>query len=786
MRTCTFLVLSILTSTTSITTLRAAAGEDSCGLPRAEDVTMLWWEHGAPYYFTMQETAPKQVLCVQSGSCGVMMDTQSLQILHAGRFPQILSPEEARSGNCDQLTQLPPEILQMQVTCDGVVYRCAGRAPDPDDPFYFPVRFIEYGRCLQRVAVERIRFVADDAQRNELLGRLEIAFWPDRCTLALGVDSGSAEARGELMIAVGTRQAVVPLTPAGTVTLELIAPVDERGSIQHAADIASRWDEALSAHIVDLPMAPWANSQGTYYPSDELDRLDRWPLVVRNDTDHDAVVPMMFVPQAMPAITGLTPMLCDADGTPTGIPVQTSKNWHARPDKGDLPHQGPWVHACAWLRLPPRSSRELVFSLAYARYGGVFAASHAQLSLIGWGHNQFWDQAAIGSFGESICFEPGRVQRRCFITDVRPLMTRSRDGGRWAWAENGGGGDLLLWMDSEGAYRAARRTRAEYRAQGPCLTDVEYCEETLDGAISTRAEVSLPRSDDYVRTFIHLRYDVHKPVTWQRLAFFQLGADYYNETPARSVAMGNSDQVLEQWQPIQGDDQYDRRSMALPGKTPWVSIHDVDRSRVNPGGAAVTRGLIIRQWKAVLGGQSVAEPHVATFANQWGKGNFKTAIELAPPADVQQLIHGDYVDALLELVVFPLEADAYYGPDEQFRSMLSQHADTYFLVRREATGNDLDVSVQTGELTCSYPVCVATEQGRAELTVGGGVGYVPITLTNLPSYRGYQLKLDGAIVDQSVHGNDFWQTGYDPQTGTWQMTFNVRLDGGPHTLSFSP
>ena len=119
--------------------------------------------------------------------------------------------------------------------------------------------------------------------------------------------------------------------------------------------------------------------------------------------------------------------------------------------------------------------------MVYARYGGVFAASHAQLSLIGWGHNQFWDQAAIGSFGESICFEPGRVQRRCFIDDMRPLMTlpQGKPAKPWSWAENCGGGDFLMWQDAQGGYQPMRATRTDYRAYGPCLTDVSYTEESI-------------------------------------------------------------------------------------------------------------------------------------------------------------------------------------------------------------------------------------------------------------------------------------------------------------------
>ena len=230
----------------------------------------------------------------------------------------------------------------------------------------------------------------------------------------------------------------------------------------------------------------------------------------------------------------------EADGTPTGIPVQISKNWHAQPKKGVLRHQGPWFHGCTFVRLPPRSQREFTFSIAYARYGGVPAASHAQLSLIGWGHNQFWEQAAIGSFGESICYEPGRVQRRCCIDDIRPLMTLpSPDAKPYGWAGNCGGGDFLMWIDDAGRYQGFRATRCDYHAYGPCLTDVSYVEETSGGEVVSRVRVSIGRSDDYLRAFHHLRYDVRQPMKWQRLAFYQLGADYYNDTPARSVAIGN-------------------------------------------------------------------------------------------------------------------------------------------------------------------------------------------------------------------------------------------------------
>jgi hypothetical protein len=45
---------------------------------------------------------------------------------------------------------------------------------------------------------------------------------------------------------------------------------------------------------------------------------------------------------------------------------------------------------------------------------------------------------------------------------------------------------------------------------------------------------------------------------------------------------------------------------------------------------------------------------------------------------------GDFVEAELELVVFPADAAAYYGPDAALRDMLARDADTWRPVHREA------------------------------------------------------------------------------------------------------
>ena len=78
-----------------------------------------------------------------------------------------------------------------------------------------------------------------------------------------------------------------------------------------------------------------------------------------------------------------------------------------------------------------------------------------------------------------------------------------------------------------------------------------------------------------------------------------------------------------------------------------------------------------------------------------------------------------------------------------------------------------------------WVVQVDADQG-AEVRIAGGLGYVPVTFLGLarPTPGSLSLEVDGKArtVDQSVHGNDFWQTDYDPVTKSWAVTYNVPLD----------
>ena len=519
------------------------------------------------------------------------------------------------------------------------------------------------------------------------------------------------------------------------------------------------------------------------------DAIERVRLTLKNPANRESTVRLLFEKTAAglrgrlgQSITGMSAILRDAEGHPLGIPVQLSKNWHGR--SGDNPYEGTWFHGFTQLRLPAETTVDVELTLAFAHWGGVPAASHAQLCLIGWGANQLWDESAMGSWGESICYEPDQIQTGCSILDVRPLMVTSMGNDpAWGWTNNVGGGDFFRFFDDSGRRVPHGRMKTAYERQGPCLTEVTYAGQVGE-EIEHAETVSLARTDDIVRGVYSVRMDVKQPVDFSRLVLFQIGADTYSYTGERKMAVGNVTGLVREWDTQWGGDIYRTQALECTGTAPWVSLHEAVRRPGAERGAWANHGIVIREWRARLGGKD-ARPWVAERGAVVG-GTATSTLDIVPPPDVTQLLPGDFVEATIEHLVLPQAAADYYGPNEPLRAALATMQDSWRLVHREAVGNARRVAVRKGRLIRLHPdVRVVAEDGRAEFTITGGIGYVPITVTGLPTHRGGGFTIDGVPCDQAVHGNDFWQTDFDPETGTWSQTVTVPLPkSADHTIRF--
>jgi hypothetical protein len=749
-------------------------------MPDVRDYTFMWWAHGW--------RSPKKILAFQTGYYGLAIDVPAVRLMNLGAIAEPRDAADAAVQDNGVVFSLPKAAISLRIRAGGVWYACTGtKAPAS--------RIIESGRLVQRADIERLVFTDGSGRRLNATGRLEIIAWPDRLSFLLEATAGRPFANASMEIeltATGGNKLASRLEErpwqAGSkhvVSLCLAAPAGptgrwtQVGPEEPADKIEVR--QAESGGAVEVEYDP--SRQWHYIPLPLTSRKDRghddpperFTVRLTNTADRPRAFRLLFARDgAVPGITGLTPMLRDAGGNPTGIPVQVSKNWHRKQGQSFL-YEGPWLHAFAMVRVPAGESLECDLTVAYAHWGGVPAVSHAQLCLIGWGTDQLWDQSAIGSWGESICYDPDVNLQRGMIDDVRPLMVWGMGGRnrKWTWTHNVGGGDFADYHPDGKGRAFFARMRTDYRQLGPCLTEVTYAGISPDGAISMRATVSSPRCDDIVRAYYHVRYDFHNAVAPKRLELFRLGADRYNDPDASRIAWGAGWKVIREI-PAERREGY-QTTFDLHGPGSWVALY-ASANVPGDGGAWANRGMILRTWKARIGGRAAGAQRGAIIGTS--QGPHPSAALLAPSDDFRP---GDFIEFTVEMVVLPVKADDYYGPNENLRASLRETGDTWRPVARQAAGNDLAVKVAAGTCQRPYPISIKVDGSQsADLEVTGGLGHVPLTFSGLASYKGYGLWMvvggRETRVDQSVYGNDFWQTDYDAASRTWRQTYNVCLD----------
>ncbi|MBR3750352.1 MAG: hypothetical protein IKK58_01130 [Clostridia bacterium] len=535
-----------------------------------------------------------------------------------------------------------------------------------------------------------------------------------------------------------------------------------------------------------------------------LDDLDRLKFTLTNDKDVAVKVPVQFTKTGSFAYIGCSPFLRDArTGEPIGVQVQLSKNWHTAVDfSSDDPAtylDGAWFNGYTYITVPAKSSVTYEFCMSYATWGGVFAASHSQLCLVGWGGGyQQWESSSIGAFGESFCYEAEMTHGRGFITDVRPLLIESIYGGKYNFTENIGGGNALVYVKASGAV-GYKNVTTQFRKQGPNLTEVIYSGTSADGKIRYEFIANLPRTNDVSRVYHSFKYTFLEDVKFERLAFYQFGGDDYNDNHWDTMAVGNMDGPV---------------SLTLDGKTysgefavpelDGVGYFGGQMQRIDVEGEGLwmafmgykpvlwkkepgaNRMLNLMYYNASLNGKTYTKPSLSFYHTMNG-GVPCVAVELSPAAECGNTIKkGSTVEGCVEWLNMPVAKSDYYGPSTVLKGMDAGDFNTYRLAYSYAKGGYYSASATVGKITKTAPIYVACQGGDvlAQITVKGGIGYVPMTFTGVPHYSGYRLqkKVGDAweTVDQSVKGNDYWQAWYDSGSGTYELTFNVEHSGDPN------
>jgi len=516
--------------------------------------------------------------------------------------------------------------------------------------------------------------------------------------------------------------------------------------------------------------------------------LERVVFEITNNSDVTVEPTVAFSKTAGFSITGMSPMLRNVETLePTGEQVQISKNWHKYDDKnstskyyaplGDPKRylEGTWYHGYTSISVLPNWKEDREYTCAYGNWGGVYAASHAQLCLIGWGGNQVWDQSALGSWGESVTYDPDICLDRAMINDVRPFLVKAPTGNNqeYDWSGNVGGADFLSYFE-DGENRIVNQ-KITYKQQAPNMTDVIYSGVTSNGKIATEIKINLGRTDDIVRNYYTIKYEFLADVTYGRLSLFKVGADGYADNSFTKYAYGTEN----------GPIAVDRNAHSVAvgfenGVTKdataeefWYTLYNSTNSDENGD-----VGFIVREFNANLNGVNYTRPAYNLCGTQ-NKGYTQASCELTVPSAVGKTIKkGSTIEMIIEYDIVPGNASTYYGASDYLaiNSVLMGTADGIY---QQVLGGRIGVSASVGKVLSSYPVAISAVSGDtvAQFKITGGLGYTPVTIKGLPSFSGYKLQVKSGAnwidVDQSVNGNDYWQA-YRESSGAYSLTYNVK------------
>jgi hypothetical protein len=357
--------------------------------------------------------------------------------------------------------------LNLSVTLgDGNTYHCTGLNDYVTDyGLQFPVRVVKDGRFHSHVDLLGLTFrqggsaaaaASEGVENTAITGYAEIFVWPRCFGITAEISHSTAAVTTTMAMSLDGGTAVTSSVAAGeggTATVSLRFCVDDStGKLEHvtaaAAAVATAGPQALEVGFrsgggvsaYDSMRSSWKMTLpaagNKVFPA-SLDSSNDWDISLGNPTAQPTVLNLEFFRFRQRNIVGITPMLLLPDGSPSGLPLQVSKNWHEG-------HPLSWLSVSTACMLPPNSTTLLTLRVVFAHWGGLPSVSHAQLCLIGWGGgHQVWHESALGSFGENFVYQPDGGSRRSKVTDVRPMSVCNMDSTtsnckKYRWTENVG------------------------------------------------------------------------------------------------------------------------------------------------------------------------------------------------------------------------------------------------------------------------------------------------------------------------------------------------------------
>lgn len=564
--------------------------------------------------------------------------------------------------------------------------------------------------------------------------------------------------------------------------------------LPNSQNITASYIDDEGVHLLDLPV----HGMG-YTNCGQNETMQDIDLALENTANTDKRVRLCFQHIPSSNVVGYNAMIRNANGDPSGLPLQASKNWHTGTPQL---YSGSWNREYVEIIVPANTTLNCKYTRTGAKWGETFGSFSHQLSTVGTGQSRSgWLEAGLGGYGENITHSPDYQFGRSTGCDYRPFLVTSQAYGgnstQCNWTGNVGGLDKFIYINSSNARQYQSEVKTRFQRYSPNLTETTVSAYSADRKLKLDYTFYLNRSDDFTRVFYKLKVKALDNTPFNRFDIFQMGGDRYNVHKAQSIVYGDDQGVINTFTPNNsGSNDYTGPAWAMTGNNPWIWAGDGIYTNGYGGiNMDTNNGMVIRSYTGTFNGVANNTPYLRERSSSIGfaaaSGHNPTSYCLVPPPGTTSFSAGDSVEVLIECMILPKQAVDYYGPNTNFANALSTFGNSWELMFREVTGNDVEVTSTTNIIDMGYPISVETVGNEATITVTGGKGYVPIVFTGLTEVDDPKLwKSEGdcwEAVDQSNWGKDFWQADYNTKTGTFDLIYNINQDtpdDSPATIEY--
>eukprot|EP00898_Chlorokybus_atmophyticus_P007274 jgi/Chlat1/7548/Chrsp63S07050 len=564
----------------------------------AADYAYMYWKDGL-------RDSTQLTLAVQTSRYGLEWNYNTLKLLSFGALRQRYSEPYVLNLFNDMIegSSLPgTPSLTFGLVVTGKTYTAVGTSGD----FIQSAELIEHGRWYNRRRYDAISWSSGTPY---ITSAIELGVWPDRVSwtltvtnmnslsgferifislaaTGLGSDFTLAGSQGASLIGGNTISLSPPnWSTSDTYSVTLVAFFNplERGLSDLSTPIVVTADQTVPESVPGLQVTyeedeGWhridlRNDAQGVVGEERWNRIERVTVRVSNPSSKARVARLAFSKTGIVfLIPGIQSTLSDTSLNPIGLPVQVSKNWDSNPK---------WYRAITQMTVPAYTTWTMVQTTINAYWGGAAAVSYAQLALT-YQPNAQWDQAAIGSWGETFCYEPDQSRSiRTAILDLRPVYVLGNGYARekWGWATNVGGADIN-YIDQGGSRKFNVQMKTHRKRTGPLLAETSYAGKSQDGKTSLQYTVAIERTDDAARATYHIRIDVKSDITFYRFPIWSMATETYSFGYNTHFSYGDENGLILDWAATLGPDSsghdiYRTPFFELKGQRNWVSYTGV-------------------------------------------------------------------------------------------------------------------------------------------------------------------------------------------------------------------